>query len=133
VSLKIYSKVSKLPKHAFALGALQLTIYKNTSKTESEMSISNEDLHTIDHATQKAIHNAIKSNKRAIDSIEQLKVKALSYHIQCYDEQSISRLFKSRGFEVEATCVVAKDGHLIKGDPFQTGRQIVIVCKKPNK
>ncbi len=129
----IYSEISKLPKHAYRLVVGETVLYKRASETGFKWRVDNKQFNTLDPAVRKKIKKAMDQHNEKIKPIKQGYVKVHRYLTQCYDEQSLSRLFRSQGFEIEASCVVAADGHLIKDDPFKTGRQTVIICRKPSE
>jgi hypothetical protein len=130
---RLYRRISTVPKDVFKQYVHETILYSRSPETGFKWKVDNAQFNTLEPVVQKEIMNAFNLSKEKIAPIKQGSVKVLSHFMQCYDEQSISRLFRSQRLEVESTCIVGEDGHLIKGDPFETGMQIVIVCKNPNK
>jgi SAM-dependent methyltransferase len=128
----IYNQISPWPQEAFSLDVVKNFIFRRSKETNFKWKVYNENLAQLDSAVQSKIISAYKKHKKKIQVIKHGSVQISITNTNIYNEQTLTRLFRNRGLEIESLFHVNRLGHLVdQREAPMKGYQIGIVCKKP--
>ncbi len=128
----IYNHISPWPQEAFTLDVVKSFIYRRSKETNFKWKAYNENLAKLDSAVQPKVISAFNKHKEKIRLIKEGSVQISITNIHVYNEQTLTRLFRNRGLEIESLFHVNRLGHLVNhNEASLKGNQIGIICRKP--
>jgi hypothetical protein len=105
-------------------------IYEKSEATNHKWKVFLGSYQSFPPVLRERIKTAVDKHMPELRKIKSGEVTVVQSSPYFYSEHTLARVCKTHGFEVEATCIVGGNGHVIQGDPFEEGNEVVVVCKK---
>ncbi len=131
-SISLFSELTRIidPRLDEMDASIFKVLYEKSEATNHKWKVFRGLYQSFPSALREKIKAAVDKHMPELRKIKSGKVTVVETCPYFYSEHALARVCKAHGFEVEATCIVGENGHVIQGDPFEEGSEVVVVCKK---